>query len=128
METKITDKAYTAMQEEIKSTLVNAFKIKAIGVEDLLAILFILGQTDNSLELEAFVDIFSDSFPVLKDYEVGKRSETKTNMEERVRQIVSKMVALDPLKATEIAKAALKQGMTWDELTKEFPEIEQLEK
>jgi len=128
METKITDKAYLAMQEEIKSALVNAFKIKAIGVEDLLAILFILGQTDNAPELEAFVDIFSDSFPVLKDYEVGKRSEAKTGLEERVRKIVSKMVAQDPLKATEIAKAALQQGMTWDELMKEFPEIEELEK
>ncbi len=124
METKITDKVYLAMQEEIKSMLVQAFKIKAIGVEDLLAILFILGQTNNSLELETFVDIFSDSFPVLKDYEVGKRSEAKSGLEEKVRQIVTKMVAQDPLKATEIAKTALKPGMTWDELIKEFPEIE----
>ena len=125
METKITDKAYLVMQEEIKSTLAQAFKIKAIGMEDLLAILFILGQTDNSLELETFVDIFSDSFPVLKDYEVGKRSETKSGLEEKVRQIVSKMVSKDPLKATEIAKAALKPGMTWENLKKEFPEIEE---
>ncbi len=125
METKITDKTYLAMQAEIKSMLVQAFKIKAIGVEDLLAILFILGQTNNSLELETFVDIFSDSFPVLKDYEVSHRGEKKSDLEERVRKIVSKMVAEDPLKATEIAKAALKPGMTWDELIKEFPEIEE---
>lgn len=123
MTTKNADKTYPAMQSEVKAMLVKAFKIKAIGVEDLLAILFILGQTHNSTELESFVDIFSDSFPVLKDYSVSKKSAAKGDLEEKVRKIVSKMVADDPLKATEIAKAALKSGVTWEDLVEQFPEI-----
>ncbi len=127
MDPKAKDQAYLAMQNQVKSTLVQAFKIKAIEVDDLLAILFILGQTENSFQLETFIDIFSDSFPVLKDYAVTKKSEVKSDLDERVRKIVSKMVAAEPLKATEIAKAALKPGATWDDLKQQFPEIESYE-
>ncbi len=127
MDPKAKDQAYLAMQNQIKSTLVQAFKIKAIEVDDLLAILFILGQTENSFQLETFIEIFSDSFPVLKDYAVSKKSDAKSDLDERVRKIVSKIVATEPLKATEIAKAALKAGTTWEELKKQFPEIENYE-
>ena len=116
MATKITDKTYLAIQDKVKNMLITALKIKAISSEELMAVLFILGQTSTTLELETFLDIFKDSFPVLGQYSEEKREVAKVDLEERVKVAVSKLVHKDPLKATEIAKAALKSGVTWEEL------------
>lgn len=124
MKTKTSNDAiYLGIQSKIKTLLSESFKIKAISIEDMLAILFILGQTENAYELEAFIDIFSNSFPVLKDYQIEKKSKSKTELETIIKDIVSDMISTDPLKATEIAKIALKPNISMEEIVKQYPEI-----
>ena len=125
MAQKIKDKAYLETQDKVKAMLIKALKIKAITTEELMAVLYILGQTDTALELETFIDIFSGSFPVLSQYSDEKRSFAKDELVAKVKDIVSKLVHEDPLKATEIAKAALEPGATWEKLKEQFPEIEE---
>ena len=94
-----------------------------ISHEDLLGVLFLLGQTSTLLELETFVEIFADAYPVLKTVEIEKRSLAKGNVEEKVRKVVSQLVFTNPKRATEITKAALDKNVSWDELVKNFPEL-----
>ena len=125
MATKITDKAYLEMQEEIKVLLIKALKIKAITGEELMAVLFILGQASTAFELETIIEIFSDVFPVLSEFASDRKEVAKGDLEERVKVAVSKLMETDPIKATEIAKAALEPDITWEEIKKTYPEIEE---
>src|SRR5258708_1573183 len=98
--------SYEELQQKIKLHLSQAVEMNKISNENLLAVLFLLGQTTNVLELETFVEIFADAFPVLKTVEMEKRSKAKINIEEKVKKVVSKLVFTNPKRATEITKAA----------------------
>jgi len=125
MAAKNTEKTYLAAQEKVKAMLATALKIKALDAEELMVILYILGQTSTTVELESFIDIFSESFPVLGDYAVSQKAELKGDLEERVKTAVSKIVQEDPLRAAEITKEALKPGAVWEEMIKKFPELKE---
>lgn len=114
---------YGELQQKIKLHLARAMELNQLDSEDLLTILFIFGQTSNLLELELFLDIFSDAFPVLKTVEIEKRTRIKVNIEEKVQKVVSKLVFTNPKRAAEIAKAALSKDASWDELVKKYPEL-----
>lgn len=114
---------FLSLQNRIKSILSRAFQLKNIGAEELLAILFVLKQANNENELACFTDIFSNSFPILQEIPEEKKEIELEDMEQKVRKALSKIVRTDPLKATEIAKATLKPGITWEELLNRFPEL-----
>lgn len=114
---------YEELQQKIELDLAKAVDANRISKEDLMPILFLLGQTSTLLELETFVDIFSDSFPVLKTVQFEKRAQVKMNFEEKVRKVVSKLVFSDPKRAAEITKAALQKGATWEDLLDKYPEL-----
>ena len=115
--------SYKELQNKIKLHLAQAVEMDRISHEDLLGVLFLLGQTSTLLELETFVEIFADAYPVLKTVEIEKRSLAKGNVEEKVRKVVSQLVFTNPKRATEITKAALDKNVSWDELVKNFPEL-----
>ena len=115
--------SYKELQNKIKLHLAQAVEMNRISHEDLLGVLFLLGQTSTLLELETFVEIFADAYPVLKTVEIEKRSLAKGNVEEKVRKVVSQLVFTNPKRATEITKAALDKNVSWDELVKNFPEL-----
>ena len=54
--------SYEELQQKIKLHLSQAVEMNKISNENLLAVLFLLGQTTNVLELETFVEIFADAF------------------------------------------------------------------
>jgi hypothetical protein len=119
------EKSYVELQNKVKFLLADALKRRLISIEELQAILIIFSRTETTYELEAFLEIFADSFPVLKQFEHEKRKTAKGKIEDRAREVVQKMIKKDPMKAAEIAKAALKPGVTWEELTARFPELEE---
>lgn len=121
--TEKTQVTYEELQQKIKLYLAESVELNKLNTEDLMAILFLLGQTSTVLELETFVDIFSDSYPVLKTVHMEKRSQTKVNIEEKVHKVVSKLVFKNPKRAAEITKAALKKDAVWEELVQQFPEL-----
>jgi len=115
---------YQELEQKVKLELAQAVENNKISNENLLAVLFLLGQTSTVLELETFMEIFSDAFPVLKNMDITKRAGIQTNMEDKVRKVVSQLVFTDPKRASDITKAALKKDAKWDELVQEFPELE----
>lgn len=121
-----TDDGYRELQNKIKRHLAHAVELRQLSQEDLLAVLFLLSQTTTVLEQETFVEIFSDSFPVLKTVQLEKRSTAKGDVEAKVKKVVADMVFSNPKRATEITKAALKKDVSWEELVKQFPELGEL--
>ena len=118
-----TDKAYQELEQKIKIQLAQDYEGKRLKLEEMMSILWILGQTTSVLELETFLEVFADSFAVLKHIQLGKRAGEKVNIEAKVRKVVSKLVATDPLRATQLAKDGLRKDITWDELVKKYPEL-----
>lgn len=117
------EKSYVELQNKVKHLLANALKRKAITIEELAAILFIFQRTETTMELEAFIEIFDEAFPILKQFEREKRQEVRTSLEEKVKPYVSQLIKKDPLRATMLAKDALNPLMTFEELKKKYPEI-----
>ena len=119
------EKSYVELQNKVKNLLARALQTHTISIEELMAILTIFEKTETHAELEAFIEIFAEAFPILQQFEQEKRESSKSDLETKMKNVVSVMIKKDPLKATQIAKAALKPGMTWEALKEEFPEIEE---
>ena len=114
---------YKDLEMKIKLQLARALETGKLSMEDLLAILFILGQTNTVEELSMFVEIFADSFPVLHSIHLQSHEHTKRNIEGAVKKAVSKILMTDPIRATQLAKEALNKQANWDELVKKYPEL-----
>lgn len=119
------EQSYLELQSRIKLLLARALEVRKITIEELLAILFILGQTTTTFELEAFVEIFADVFPVLKTVQLEKSEKEKINVQDRVKTVISKMVLSDPLRAAQLAKDALQKDISWEKLTAKYPELKE---
>lgn len=117
------EKSYIELRNKVKLLLADALKRKVIGIEELAAILFIFQRAESTYELEAFLEIFNEAFPILKQFEHERRKEVRSNLEEKIKPFVSKLIKKDPLRAALIAKDALHPEMTWEELKKKYPEI-----
>lgn len=120
--TKIAPEHMT-LQNKVKTILTRSFQLKKIDEPSLLACLYILSQAQSQYELEAFINLFSDSFPVLKEIGEQQVESAKESLESRVREALSRVVKTAPLKATEIAKASQEPGMTWEKLVARYPEL-----
>lgn len=117
--------AYKKLERKIQEMIAKGIRLKTIAIDEAIAVLFLFSQTTNIFDLETFVEMFSDSFPFLRQLAEEKASDTKHDLETKVRTHLEKVVKTDPIKASYITQKALQPGMTWDELVKEFPELEQ---
>ena len=114
---------FQSLQNKVKMILARGVQLKTIDMENLLATLYILGQANSYPELEAFIELFSEHFSFLKEIGEKKMEAARESLEDKVKNVLSAIVKKDPFKATQIAKAALESGMTWEKLLAEFPEI-----
>ena len=117
------EQSYLVLQSKIKLLLARAMETRKIAIEELMAILFILGQTTTTLELEAFVEIFSDTFPVLKTVQLERSEREKINIQDKVKRVISALVLTDPLRAAQLAKDALKKDADMAKLLEKYPEL-----
>lgn len=123
MAAAIEEQSYVELRNKVKHVMARALQAHVITIEEVAAMLFIFEKAETFTELEAFIEIFSEAFPILQKFGEEKQAQAKGALEEIVKKVVGKLVKKDPLKATQIAKAALKPGITWEELVKEFPEL-----
>lgn len=119
----VEEQSYVELRNKVKGIMARALQAHVITIEEVMAMLFIFEKAETFMQLEAFIEIFSDAFPVLQKFGEQKKEYAKNALEEIVKKVVGKLVQKDPLKATQIAKAALKPGVTWEDLVKEFPEL-----
>jgi hypothetical protein len=124
MQGQLQNSKYLELQGVIKAELLRAFKLKRIGLPELAAILFLLGLAETDDELKIFLDIFSNSFPVLASAKENERMIEKSDYEMKIREIAQLLVKKDPMKAAEFTKAAMMPGATLESLENDFPEID----
>lgn len=123
MKTATYSKEYIALQDEVKQQLADFYEIGKIKLEELMAVLYIFSFTETAEELNAFVHIFADSFPVLKEVQIKHTATEKVNMEHSVLDVVKKVLPKNPALAAKLSKEAAKGGMTMERLTEKYPEV-----
>ena len=115
--------SYHALEHKVKLQLAQALEMRKATFEEVMAILFIFGQTKNIEQLEGFTEIFSEIFPILKTLQLQKTEGQKRNIEEIVKKTVATLLTTDPLRATALAKDSLNTSLTLEQLQAKYPEI-----
>ena len=115
-----TPESFAAFQGQIKAELAKAYEAKRLKLEELLAILYILGQAPDENTLRFFVWGFADSFPVLQQFTRTQEAGTKRDFELEVQKLVSRLIKTDPAQAVQLAKEAMREGATLEELKKKY--------
>lgn len=117
--------SYVELQNALKVFLANELERKRITVPEIMAILLIFGQTSTAEEIDGFVEIFKDTFPVLGDFGSQRSEGQKLEVKDKVKETVIKMIVSDPMRAGQLAKDALNSGISWEELVAKYPELNQ---
>jgi hypothetical protein len=115
--------AYIALQEEIKNFLARAFEEERLTKEELLAILYLFGFTNTERELEAFLYIFAESFPILKGLTEKKAGAQKVEFDQGMAGLVQKILHDDPLLAAQVGVEVARPGTTLAKLKEQYPAI-----
>lgn len=114
-----TDQHYVQLREKIKALMSRSLKMSTERPENVIAMLFLLGQAEDYEELSMLIEMFTPSFPELSV--IGE--EQKESVENRVTAGVSRIINKNPVLAVKISKEAQKPGVTWEELVEKFPEL-----
>lgn len=123
METK--NPGYVELQNNLKLFLAKELEIGRINVQEVMAILLIFGQTSTVEEIDAFVEIFKDTFSVLGDFGATRSEGQKLEVKDQVKDTVIKILSTDPMRAAQLAKDAVSKDIPWDELVAKYPELNQ---
>lgn len=121
METKTTN--YIELQNDLKLFLAKELESKRISVEQVMAILLIFGQTSTVEDIDGFVEIFRETFPVLGDFGSTRSEGQKLEVKDQVKETIIKILATDPMRAAELAKDALRSDLSWENLVAQYPEL-----
>lgn len=114
---------YLELQSKIKNHLADYYEMDRIKLEELLAILNILGNAQNYDELKSYLSVFSNSFPVLKDvFEIETNSEMES-AKFSVSTLVQEILPINPKLASELAAFASNKNVSFEEVVKAFPEV-----
>ena len=113
------------LQEKIKKLLVKNLKMHAISQADAVAFLLVFSQIGDQENLVEYCELFSGTFPFLKEITEESRAIIKTAIEQKIRLALDKIIKKDPVLATKIAKEAILPGITWEELVSRYPDLKQ---
>ena len=122
--TKIEQQTYNQLQQKIKLLLARELEFRRITVQEVMAILLLFGQTKTMEEIEVFIEIFQDTFPVLKTISIEKTEQKKISVEDKVKITAQKMIKKDPMRAAQLIRDSLEKNMTWEQLAEKYPELQ----
>ncbi len=117
--------SYVELQNNLKQFLAKELEARHITVEQIMAILLIFGQTSTVDEIDIFLEIFGETFPVLRDFDLQRREGKKIAVKDQVKDTVITMIATDPMRAAQLAKDATNNDISWEELLAKYPELNQ---
>jgi hypothetical protein len=120
-----TDRRYLELREKIKALMARSLKMSTEKPENVIAMLFLLGQAEDFDELSMFIEMFAPSFPELQVIGEQQKETTRESIEKRVTAAVGRIVNENPVLAVKIAKEAQRPGITWEELVSQFPELQE---
>lgn len=122
--TKIHQQTYGELQQKIKLLLARELEFHHIAVQEVMAVLLLFGQTKTVEQIEAFIEVFQDTFPVLKTLISQEAEEKKVTIQDRVKIAAQKIIKKDPMRAASLIQDALEKNAIWEDLVKKYPELE----
>lgn len=122
--TNVHQQTYGELQQKIKLLLARELEFHHITVQEVMAVLLLFGQTKSVEQIEAFVEVFQDTFPVLKTLISQEQEAKKITIQDRVKIAAQKIIKKDPMRAASLIQDALEKNATWEDLVKKYPELE----
>lgn len=114
---------YVELQNQIKLFLAKELESRRTTIEEIMALLLIFSQTSSVEEIDAFIEIFKDTFPMLEEFSSGRTEGQKMEVKDKVKDAVLKMITIDPIRAGQLAKDAIDKNTPWEDLVTKYPEL-----
>jgi hypothetical protein len=115
--------AYITLQNQVKNQLADFLERGKMKVEEVMAILYLFSFTQTVEELQAFILLFSDSFPVLNNLAVQEEVSRKQAFDQQLAMLVQNVLKKDPQLAAHIGKEVSKKGITMEQILQKYPEV-----
>ncbi len=125
MQTTAAAPAFISLQNQVKNQLADFFDKGKIRLEELMAILYLFSFTETVEELQNFILLFGDSFPVLQDLAVKQEASTKQSLDQSLAVLVQNVLKKDPVLAVKLGKEASQKGVTMEQILEKYPEARQ---
>lgn len=111
------------LEKNLRSALAEGLRRKEIPLPQFVALCLILSKAETDDELSILTHVFAEDYPSLAHMVSQEKEVLRESVEEVVQGYISHVIRTDPLEAVNIGKAALKAGMTINELQKLFPKF-----
>jgi len=115
--------AYITLQNQVKNQLADFLERGKMKVEEVMAILYLFSFTQTVEELQAFILLFADSFPVLNNLAVQEEVSRKQAFDQQLAMLVQNVLKKDPQLAAHIGKEVSKKGITMEQILQKYPEV-----
>jgi len=115
--------AYITLQNQVKNQLADFLERGKMKVEEVMAILYLFSFTQTVEELQAFILLFADSFPVLNNLAVQEEVSRKQAFDQQLAMLVQNVLKEDPQLAAHIGKEVSKKGITMEQILQKYPEV-----
>lgn len=92
MEAKTYSPEYIELQNKLKLHMAGYYEAEKLSLEDMLAIFELLADTETYEELNSFIQLFSSSFPVLKDFLEVQKNMKATDTQADISTMVGKLI------------------------------------
>lgn len=115
---------YIALQTKVQNELNRDLKAEKIDLTEFMTALYLVGQTNNEMELRTAIALFQNDFKALARVFEDEAKERQELAENDVQLALSKLIKEDPVKAVKVLEY-VKQNPDKDSLIKAFPEISQ---
>ncbi len=123
MDTVVKQNKHGELQSKVKNFLADYYEMDRIKLEELMAILKIMGNAQSYEELKSYLVAFSNSFPVLKDVLENEERDVRSDIEFSVSDIVGKILPIDPNLASTVARFAADRHVSFEEIVQAYPEV-----
>ena len=106
----------------VRLFLADALAKQLLDSAQLYLLFFLLENVETQEDLVERLTSLEEDLPFLKEL-ISKLQNDRQDYEDKLVAIVSKLAVSNPVLAVEVSKTALAKNMTWENLIKIYPEI-----
>lgn len=113
---------YIALQIKVQNELTKDLKLAKIELDEFIAVLYLLGQSNNEAELRSSLAMYCDDFTTLAKILEDELVEAKEKSEVDIQLAISQLIRDDAKLALAVMEF-LKLKPTTDEVMEKFPAL-----
>ena len=120
------DTQFLETQKDLKQAVIKGLKAKKINIPQTISFFQIFAIPKTQSELELFIELFSSEFSILDVIYEKQGNKQKTEKEQKIQGIISRLIKHNPLRAAQLAQKATAKNVDLEALKHEYPELNEL--